>query len=180
VPIRYVLVPLAPLAASMLFAAPALAAGLDLSIEIPRLSVSEYHRPYVAVWIERADSTVAGTLAVWYDVRIKGNAAEGEGTKWLKDIRQWWRRTGRELSVPIDGVTGATKPVGQHALRFTEGTAPMPQLAPGAYKLVVEAAREGGGREVVSLPFQWPPAKAEQPSAVGKEELGEIKLALKP
>ena len=165
---------------SALLASPAFAAGLSASIEIPRLSVSEYHRPYVAAWIERADNTVAGTLAVWYDVRTKTNNPEGEGTKWLKDLRQWWRRGGRELAVPVDGVTGATKPAGKHALTFTEGAGPMPQLAPGAYKFVVEAAREVGGREVVSIPFQWPPTAAAQPTAAGKEELGEIKLELKP
>ena len=95
-------------------------------------------------------------------------------------MRQWWRRGGRDLSVPIDGVTGATKPAGKHQLSFTDGSAPMPQLAPGSYKLVVEAAREVGGREVVSIPFQWPPTSASQPTASGKQELGEIKLELKP
>ena len=147
---------LAPLAMSALFAAPAFAAGLAVNIEIPRLNVSEYHRPYVATWIERADNTVAGTLAVWYDVRTKTNNPEGEGTKWLKDLRQWWRRGGRELAVPVDGVTGATKPAGKHQLSFTEG------------------------REVVSIPFQWPPTAAALPTVSGKEELGEIKLELKP
>lgn len=171
---------LAPAAVSALFGAPALAAGLAVSIEVPRLNVSEYHRPYVATWIERADNTQAATLAVWYDVRTKTNNPEGEGTKWLKDIRQWWRRGGREMAMPADGVTSATKPAGKHQLSFTEGTGPMPRLAPGAYKLVVEAAREVGGREVVSIPFQWPPTSAQQPVAAGKEELGEIRLELKP
>ena len=175
--IRYAL---APITASALFAAPALAAGLNVSVEVPRLNVSEYHRPYVAAWIERADNSLAGTLAVWYDVRTKTNNPEGEGTKWLKDLRQWWRRGGRELAVPVDGITGATKPAGKHAVAVTEGSAAMPKLAPGAYKLVVEAAREVGGREVVSIPFQWPPTAAAQPTASGKEELGAIKLELKP
>ena len=80
----------------------------------------------------------------------------------------------------MNGITGATKPAGKHQLSFTEGSAQMPKLAPGAYKLVVEAAREVGGREVVSIPFQWPPTAAAQPTASGKEELGEIKLELKP
>jgi len=172
--------PLAPIALSALFAGPAVAAGLGVNIEIPRLNVSEYHRPYVAAWIEKPDNTVATTLAVWYDIRTKTNNPEGEGTKWLKDLRQWWRRTGRELSVPVDGVTGATKPAGKHQLNFTEGAKPLGQLAPGSYKLVVEASREVGGREVVSVPFQWPPAKAEQFGAKGKDELGEIQLELKP
>jgi hypothetical protein len=171
---------LTPIAMSALFASPVFAAGLSASIEIPRLNASEYHRPYVAAWIERADNSMAGTLAVWYDVRTRTNNPEGEGIKWLKDLRQWWRRGGRELSVPVDGVTGATKPAGKQQLQFTEGTSPMPQLAPGAYKFVVEAAREVGGREVVSIPFQWPPTTASQSNASGKEELGEIKLDLKP
>lgn len=175
--IRY---PLAPIALSALVAGPATAAGLGLNIEVPRLNVSEYHRPYVAAWIERADNSVATTLTVWYDIRTRTNNPEGEGTKWLKDMRQWWRRTGRELSVPIDGVTGATRPAGKHQLAFVEGSKALPQLPAGSYKLVVEAAREVGGREVVSLPFQWPPAKGEQISASGKEELGEITLELKP
>lgn len=168
------------LALGALFSAPALAAGLGVSIEVPRLNVSEYHRPYVAAWIERADSTLATTLTVWYDIRTKTNNPEGEGTKWLKDMRQWWRRGGRELAVPVDGVTGATKPAGTHQLSFTEGSVALPKLAPGSYKLVVEAAREVGGREVVSIPFQWPPSAASQPSATGSEELGAIRLELKP
>lgn len=166
-------------ALAALFGAPAFSAGLGVSIEVPRLNTAEYHRPYVAAWIERADNTVASTAAVWYDTRVTNNP-EGEGTKWLKDLRQWWRRTGRELQMPMDGVSGATKPAGKHAINLSEGSAALPKLAPGAYKFVVEAAREVGGREVVTVPFQWPPTQAQQLSAAGSTELGEIKLELKP
>jgi len=168
------------LALASLCSAPALAAGLSVSIEVPRLTVAEYHRPYVAAWIERPDQSVAGTLAVWYDVKNKGGNPEGEGTKWLKDIRQWWRRIGRELAMPVDGVSGATRPAGKHAINVGEGTAQLPKLAPGAYKLYVEAAREAGGREIVNIPFQWPPTQAQQADVAGSSELGEIKLELKP
>lgn len=34
---------------------PAAAAQLEISVEIPQLAVAEYHRPYVAVWVERED-----------------------------------------------------------------------------------------------------------------------------
>ena len=168
------------LALAALFGAPAFAAGLTVNIEVPRLNVSEYHRPYVAAWIERPDQSVASTLAVWYDVKNKGGNAEGEGTKWLKDMRQWWRRTGRDLEMPIDGVSSATRPAGKHQIAFSEGSVALPKLAPGAYKLYVEAAREVGGREIVSIPFQWPPAKAEQSQAAGSSELGAVTLDLKP
>ena len=186
-----------------LSAAPAVAADLDVSVQIPQLDVAEYHRPYVAVWLEREDRSVAGNLAVWYQVKRGGGpggpggpaaapagdapkgpapqAGGGEGgTKWLPDLRQWWRRTGRELSVPIDGVTGATRPVGEHKLSFSTGKAPLAELAPGKYKLVVEAAREDGGRELVDIPFEWPASGKQDLKAQGKSELGTITLAIKP
>lgn len=155
---------------------PAVAAGLNIGVEVPRLDVAEYHRPYVAMWLERADNTVAANLSVWYDIKLK----DAEGAKWLKDMRQWWRRTGRELSVPVDGVTQPTRPVGKHALSFTEGSNPLPKLAPGQYKLQVEAAREVGGRELITIPFEWPLKQGSKLSAKGKSELGEVTLELKP
>ena len=52
--------------------------------------------------------TVVTTLALWYDL----DNPKDEGDKWLKDIRQWWRRVGRDVEVPIDGVTSATRAPG--------------------------------------------------------------------
>ena len=177
-----------------LFAGPAMAADFKVGIELPRLDVAEYHRPYVAAWIEREDRTVAANLAVWYQLK-RGNAAAapapaagaapmgatGEaGTKWLPDMRQWWRRTGREMTMPADGISGATRAAGVHEVNFQSGKAPFPDLAPGQYKLMVEAAREEGGRELLEIPFSWPAAKAEQLKAQGSRELGALSLDIKP
>jgi len=154
-------------------AASARAADLSVSVEIPNLPVAEYHRPYVAVWIEGADQAIAANLAVWYQVR-------GDHTKWLPDLRQWWRRGGRDLKVPVDGVTGATRPVGQHLLKFDTKQDPLSRLAPGQYALVVEAVREVGGREAVRIPFEWPIKTAKRDTASGTKELGAIALSLNP
>lgn len=169
---------LAPLAMSALFAAPAFASGLAVNIEIPRLNVSEYHRPYVATWIERADNTVAGTLAVWYDVRTKTNNPEGEGTKWLKDMRQWWRKAGREMSFPADGISGATRAPGPQKLVFAGAKGALKGLKPGQYNLVVEAAREVGGHEAVRVPFTWGGA-SKPATAKGASELGAVTVSVK-
>ncbi len=163
-------------AALLLAASGASAADLAVDVEIPSLNVAEYHRPYVALWVERADQSVAANLAVWYDLK-KSNK---EGTKWLQDLRQWWRRSGRELEMPLDAVTSATRAVGKHKLNFSEGSKPLGHLPAGDYRLAVEAAREVGGREVVYIPFQWPPQKPQQLKAQGKTELGTIVLDLKP
>lgn len=191
------------LAMALLPTAP-FAAGISVEIEIPQLDVAEYHRPYVALWIEREDSSVAANLAVWYqqerakprpqDARKPGDGAKpaggapanapGEGggengTQWLPDLRQWWRRSGRGLRVPVDGVTGATRPVGTHTLQFDEANA-LAGLAPGNYRLVVEAAREVGGRELLKLPLAWPPTAPATSEVHGKTELGRIGLSLTP
>lgn len=153
------------------------AAEIEVSIEIPRLNVSEYHRPYVAIWIQDENRKVASNLAVWYQMKNPGDEV---GTKWLPDLRQWWRRTGRSLDLPVDGVSGATKPTGTHQLKFTEKDKQLATLKPGKYVLVVEAAREVGGREMLEIPFTWPAAKAWSDKVNGKDELGEISLTLKP
>ncbi|TBR40031.1 MULTISPECIES: DUF2271 domain-containing protein [Dyella] len=162
---------------ALLIAAPVLAADLNVTVQIPQLDVAEYHRPYTAVWIEREDHSVAAQLAVWY---AQKETKEGAGTKWLPELRQWWRRGGRDLQMPVDGVSGATRPAGQQQLKFQEGKAPLNTLAPGKYELVVEAAREVGGREVVRVPFSWPVSAPQQLDAKGSSELGAVKVDLVP
>ena len=165
------------IALSGLLAMPAYSAELNLSVEVPQLNVAEYHRPYVAIWLEGADQKVAANLSVWYQLK---DTAEGHGTKWLPDLRQWWRKSGRSLKVPVDGVTGPTRPVGKHALRFTDKQPQLAKLAPGQYTLVVEAAREVGGRELLRIPFSWPAKTAQSGKAQGSSELGAVSLTVKP
>ena len=75
-------------------AAPALAADLSVTVDVPRLNTASYHRPYVAVWIENPDQSLNRSLAVWYQ---QTRNAEGDGKDWLKDMRTWWRKGGREI-----------------------------------------------------------------------------------
>lgn len=146
-----------------LAAAPASAASVNVTI--PRLAVAEYHRPYVAIWVEPAAGGTARTVAVWYDVK-KGGAEPG--TKWLHDLRSWWRKGGRSLKLPADGVSGATRAPGTHKVALPA------DLKPGQYTLYVEAARETGGREIVSVPLTVP---AKAASAAGKSELGAVTIS---
>ena len=68
-------------------------------------------------------------------------------------MRQWWRRSGRNQQFPVDGVSGATKPAGKHALAFNAAAKPLAQLKPGQYAVVVEAARLAGASCCASLPM---------------------------
>lgn len=154
---------------------PAMAADLNVTVEVPKLNVAEYHKPYVAIWIENpADSSAAGTLAVWYDAKNR----EDNGAKWLKDMRQWWRKAGREMSFPADGVSGATRAPGPQKLVFSGAKGALKSLKPGQYNLVVEAAREVGGHEAVRVPFAW--GKPGKPAtAKGSAELGAVTVSVK-
>ncbi|TMP82262.1 DUF2271 domain-containing protein [Pseudoalteromonas phenolica] len=165
--------------ASTLFtvvAAPTLASDINVSVEIPRLDVAEYHKPYVAVWIENSKNKVVSNLAVWYDVDMRNN----EGEKWLKDMRQWWRRTGRNLDLPVDGMSGATQGPGTHQLNFSLAEAKLTDLPAGKYRLRVEAAREVGGRELINIPFNWPQANTQTFNKSGKTELSAISFTINP
>ena len=149
-----------------LIAGPAAAAG-TVSVTIPRLNVAEYHRPYVAGWIDPAGGGASRSLFVWYDIKKAGNEP---GTKWLSELRAWWRKGGRSLAMPADGISGATRAPGTY-------TIPLPaDLKPGAYVLNVEAARETGGRELVSVPIAVP---AKAAGGTGKAELGAVTLSAK-
>lgn len=145
-------------------ATPAIAG--TVTVTIPRINVAEYHVPYVAVWIEPKAGGPARTLALWYDVDKRG--AE-PGTKWLADLRTWWRKGGRSLNLPADGVSGATRAPGAHRIAIPAS------VKPGSYTLFVEAAREDGGRELVSLPLDIPTRAAAMAS--GKTELGAVSLS---
>jgi hypothetical protein len=164
------------MAALFVSTAPVLGADMNLKIEVPTLNVAESHRPYVAAWIERPDQSVAANLAVWYDMKKK----DKEGEKWLKDLRQWWRRSGRDQQMPVDGMSGATRPAGEQKLAFSSAKGPLANLAPGEYILMVEAAREAGGHDLVKVPFQWPPKSAQNGKGQGQGELGGVTLELKP
>lgn len=138
-----------------------------VTITIPQVRVAEYHKPYVAAWLEPAAGGAARTVAIWYDVDKRGNEP---GTKWLSDLRTWWRKGGRTLALPANGVSGATRAPGAYRI-------PLPaDLRPGAYTLFVEAARENGGRELVSMPISVPLKDAK---GTGRTELGAVSVTVK-
>lgn len=163
------------IAATALVATPAMADSMTVDLQLPKLRVAEYHDPYVAVWIEDASGKAVKTLDVWYQLR-----GREDGRKWLPDLRGWWRKAGRSMDMPADGISGPTQAPGTHRINYSEGAAPLGKLAAGSYTLRVEAVREVGGRESLSIPFSWPVANASTATAQGKRELGTVKLFLKP
>ncbi|MEC5129050.1 DUF2271 domain-containing protein [Verrucomicrobiales bacterium BCK34] len=151
---------------------PVTAGELTAKIVIPELDVAEYHRPYVAVWIETPERELIQHIAVWYDTEMENK----EGETWLKDLRQWWRKGGRSLQMPVEAVSGPTKPVGEHEISIPLDSPLLSKLKPGPYFFVVEASREVGGREMQRVPFEWSLTPKIDEEVQGETELGKITL----
>ena len=92
-------------------ASAASAGQLTVDIQLPQQSVAEYHKPYVAGWIEDSTGQAKATVFVWYDVKKR----DGGGLKYLKELRTWWRKAGRDLSLPA-GRRGLRRPLHQRGL----------------------------------------------------------------
>jgi hypothetical protein len=102
------------------------------------------------------------------------------GARWLNEVRQWWADSGNTLKFPVDGLTSASRAAGTYELNFAGTDPKLANLPPGKYKLVVEAAREHGGEETLSIPFTWPGTVPQNGKASGKSELGAVELIVKP
>lgn len=156
---------------------PAHALNVKIELEIPEIKEANYHKPYVASWIENSDKKLVDHLFVWYKLSKKDPK---QGVKWLRDLRNWWRKGGRALAPIPDAIAGATPKVGTHTVEIKADDARLAKLKDGHYTLHVEAAREEGGLEVVAIPFTLPLKETATLTANGKEELGKITLTLTP
>ncbi len=185
--------------AGVLATAPALAADLSIKVTLPEIARNgprAANRPYVAIWLRKEDNSFASDLAVWYQIespRRRGPAPPGGmgpppgfgsmaagGARWLNEVRQWWADSGHRLQFPVDGLTSASRAAGTHELTFAASDPKLATLPPGKYKLMVEAAREHGGDEVVSLPITLPLTAAQSGKTTGRTELGAVEFVVTP
>lgn len=153
----------------LLPAAPTFAADVAVTFVVPKVTIKTYRKPYVAVWLEDANGKQVTSIKVFYDQHRIGG-------KWLPELKTWWRRGGRAMDMPADGISSPTRAPG----RYTIPIKGMKGLKPGRYTVAVEAAREKGGREIVKVPFTWKPQAKSSASASGKSELGKVTVVVRP
>ncbi|TYC86893.1 DUF2271 domain-containing protein [Novosphingobium sp. BW1] len=137
-----------------------------VTIELPRVSDPNYRKPYVAAWLEDANGKALAVSAVLHDQsRI--------GARWLSELRTWWRKSGRSMTMPADGISAPTRTTGRHTIAIKG----LGELGDGTYSLVVEAAREKAGREVVKVPVVIRGGQVRGASAQGHRELGLVRVS---
>jgi len=151
-----------------IFSQLAMAETVSIEITVPSIHEVPYHRPYMAVWVETSEREGIHTIAVWHEKK-----------KWLKDLRQWWRKLGRENSAQYDAVTKATPKPGHYTLQWDTKTLADVQLAKGAYYLCIEAAREDGGRDFIKQKILLGSAQPQTYTLQAKTEIGPINIKIK-
>ncbi|ASF15386.1 hypothetical protein NUITMVS3_32330 [Shewanella xiamenensis] len=117
---------------------------MTVDLTLPEITEGQYHRPYVAVWVEDAKGQTVKTISLW---------VWDEGHKWLKDIRRWWRKAGREDMSFVDGIASATRPAGHYKINWDLKDDAGKPLVPASYTVFIEVVREHGGRDLVRQNF---------------------------
>ncbi len=135
-----------------------------IDYQIPQQHAERYRQPYLALWIEREQGEAVRQLHVL-----------GDRSRWLSELPRWWRHYGRNDPAGAQGMARPTRAPGQYTVAW-DGRDDMGRtLGPGRYVLRVEAAREHGGHEDISLPFVWgEPGPALH--AQGRSEIGQVVL----
>jgi len=113
-------------------------ASMEVEFELPQVEASIYARPYVAVWIEDKQRNPVRTIQLWVG-----------DDEWLKDLRSWWRKVGRDDRTVVDAVTSATRPVGQYRFTWDGLDQQGKRVEQGDYTFYVEVVREHGGRNYI-------------------------------
>lgn len=144
--------------ATLLFSSQAAANKLTVDFELPTFDTADYHKPYVAIWVESKEQKE--TLLLWHLKKRKQD-------KWLVDIRRWWRKLGRYDETP-DGVTGATKGPGKYSETFE-----IKDL--DKFTLLIEVVREDGGRSLLKQKIDFNDAKQSYRIKASKE-LGNVNI----
>ncbi|MBU1309545.1 MAG: DUF2271 domain-containing protein [Gammaproteobacteria bacterium] len=139
----------------------------EIALEIPVIETSQYHRPYVAVWVEDAQQQPVKLIALWV-----------EKPDWLKDLRRFWRKIGRSNTTLVDAVSGATQKPGNYTLQWDGKDDTGATLSTGRYTLFVEAAREQGGRSLVKHEFDLP-AQGAVIEMAAEGELGAVTATIR-
>lgn len=123
-------------------AAQAPQAGVLIDYEIPTVEASGYRQPYLALWIEHEDGRAVRQLHVL-----------GDRSRWLGELPRWWRHYGRNDPAGALGIARPTRASGHYTIAWDGRDDRGHALPAGRYVLRVEAAREHGGHEDLSLPF---------------------------
>jgi len=105
---------------------------VSINIDLPKLNVQRYRRPYVAVWIENVKGKPVRSITVW-----------GNSPKYWPALPAWWKfnKDDKEL---IKSVTRATREPGKYEVVWDGKDDKGADVPQGTYVVRVEVHREHG------------------------------------
>lgn len=134
-----------------------------LDYDIPKPTSSNYHAPYVVIWVTDASRKLVRTLHVF-----------GPQAKWMDSNYIWWKRYGRMMD-NVDTIAQPSRAPGHYTVNW-DGKDDAGQRVPqGKYTLHIEATREHGGHSYSTFDIDAAP-KSNTQNLPAKDELGDLKF----
>jgi thiamine biosynthesis lipoprotein len=134
-----------------------------LDYTIPKPASSEYHAPYVVIWVTDSSRKLVRTLHVF-----------GPQAKWLDSNYIWWKRYGR-MTDHLDTIAQPSRAPGHYTVSWDGKDDAGQRVAQGKYTLHIEATREHGGHSYSSFDINAAPQSNTQ-NLPAKDELGDLKF----
>lgn len=123
------------------------------------------HRPFAAIWVENENKVAVRNLALWYNK-----------TKWVPDLRNWYRINGDRFKENKDNYassTGATRSPGKYTIKW-DGKDDKGNFVPqGKYTIMIETSKEHGTDEIIRQPMEFKKV-AKKVTVVGNVEISNV------
>jgi thiamine biosynthesis lipoprotein len=123
------------------------------------------HRPFAAIWVENENKEAIRNLALWYNK-----------TKWVPDLRNWYRINGDNFKAnqaSYASVTGATRSPGKYTIKWDGKDDKGNFVAQGKYTIVIESAKEHGTNEIIRQPMELKKS-ARKATSAGNVEISNV------
>ncbi len=134
-----------------------------LDYDIPKPTSSNYHAPYVVIWVTDASRKLVRTLHIF-----------APQAKWMDSNYIWWKRYGRMMD-NLDTIAQPSRAPGHYTVSW-DGKDDAGQRVPqGKYTLHIEATREHGGHSYSTFDIDATP-KSNTQNLPAKDELGDLKF----
>jgi thiamine biosynthesis lipoprotein len=134
-----------------------------LDYTIPKATSSDYHAPYVVIWVTDENRKLVRTLHIF-----------GSQQKWIDSNYIWWKRYGRNMD-HVDTIAQPSRAPGHYTVTWDGKDDVGQRVTQGKYTLNIEASREHGGHSYTSFDINAAPQSNTQ-NLPAKDELGELKF----
>lgn len=137
---------------------------LKVEYEVPKLKVSKYRAPYLAIWITDQERKLVKTLTML-----------GDNPRWTEENYVWWRRYARKEPLLVDAISQPSRTPGRYNLVW-DGRDDFGERVPkGDYILNVEASREHGDHTLTQIELSLHDKKLRS-RRKSEGELGSIRI----